>query len=113
MRALLRVAPLVLLALALVLLADQAVAFAQSTGGSFGGGSFGGGGSSSSGGGGSSSHDDGGEGLFWIIAWVLSSRLPWPVKIGIIGLIGGGYAAYKVASKRKKRREDGEPPSRP
>jgi uncharacterized membrane protein len=97
-----RLAPLALLALALVLLADQAVAFAQSTGGSFGGGSFGGGGSSSSGGGGggSSSHDDG-EGLFWIIAWIVTSRLPWPLKLGLVGVIVGGYAVFKFVQKRK------------
>lgn len=97
--------PWVLLVVGVLWIADEALA--QSTGGSFGGGSFGGGGGGgggySGGGAGGSSGDDGGGDLIAFILYILFSRLPWPVKIGVIALVGGAWGAYKYA----KRRRDG------
>jgi len=94
-----------LIALAcLLLFADEALA--QSTGGSFGGGSFGGGGGGGSSGGGYSGGGDDGDGLISFIIYVLFSRLPWPLKIGLIVLAGGVFAAFKYV----KRRRNAPPP---
>ena len=98
----------VVAALLFFCLGPAAEALAQSTGGSFGGGSFGGGG----GGGGSSGGSDfGGDGadLIELIVWILISRLPWPLKIGLIVVIGGvflGYRVHKHNAKKRAERED-------
>lgn len=87
----------------LALVAD--VAMAQSTGGSFGGGSFGGGGNSSSGSG-YSGGGGGEDGLLELVFYVVFSRLPWPLKIGAVVLIGGIWGGIKLAKKHRKRNDD-------
>jgi uncharacterized membrane protein len=94
----------VVLACAL-LVADEALA--QSTGGSFGGGSFGGGGGGgggggySGGGGSSGGGDDGGGDLIAFILYVLFSRLPWPLKIGLVVLGVGVWGAFKLFRRNR------------
>ena len=83
------------------LVADEAVA--QATGGSFGGGSFGGGGSSGGGGGSFGGGDDGGDGLVSFVLYVLVSRLPWPLKIALVGGAAGIFIGVKLAKGRKNQ----------
>lgn len=112
-RALYRALPVVLVALAVVLALDALfaeVALAQSTGGSFGGGSFGGGGGGSSGGS-YSGGDDGGDSVVTFIIYILLSRLPWPAKIALVGLIGGGWVGYKLYKKHGASKDDEDPPA--
>lgn len=101
-RTALRLAPWIGLALCALLVANDALA--QSTGGSFGGGDFSGGSSGGSSGGGYSGGggDDGGGDLISFILYVVFSRLPWPLKVGIIGIAVGGYAVHRVVKKRRK-----------
>jgi len=92
--------PWVVLILCALLLADEALA--QATGGSFGGGSFGGG--SSGGGGGSSGGDhDGSDGLITFVVYVLLSRLPWPLKIALVGGAAGVFVVIKIVKSRKNQ----------
>jgi len=95
---------IVLIACALFL-ADEALA--QSTGGSFGGGSFGGG-SSGGGSSGGGSHD-GSDGLIAFVIYVLLSRLPWPLKIGLVGGAAAIFVTVKVVRHRRKN-PPGDPP---
>lgn len=114
-RALGRLLSFGLIAVALALLIDGVlaeVALAQSTGGSFGGGSFGGGGGGgSSGGSYSGGGDDGGDSVVTFIIYILLSRLPWPVKLGLVGLIGGGWVGYKLFKKHRASKDDEDPPA--
>ena len=106
--------PLTLVAVAVALAVDALlveVALAQSTGGSFGGGSFGGGGGGSSGGSYSGGGDDGGDSVVTFIIYILLSRLPWPAKIALIGLIGGGWVGYKLFKKHRASKDDEDPPA--
>ena len=104
----LALAPILIGALALWLCADDVEA--QRTGGSFGGGSFGGGGG---GGGGSSGggysgggSSDGGDGILTFIFYVLLSRLPWPLKIGLVGIAAAGWFGFRYYRRRSARSHD-------
>lgn len=117
-RALRRAFPLVLLALAVALALDVSfaeVALAQSTGGSFGGGNFGGGdfGGGGSSGGGYSGGDVEGDEILVFIVHILLSRLPWPLKIALVGLIGGGWVVYKFRDKWRKPKRRGSKANEP
>lgn len=110
--------PWIVLGVCALFFADEALA--QSTGGSFGGGNFGGGSSGGSSGGGYSGGggSDGGDGVISLIFYVLISRLPWPLKILLIGGAVGVFAVVRYVRRRKKnamqdQHDDPDPPAPP